>query len=98
MITKYGFEFDAEVMKAQKARLIKQIWKLIPLKEEDEAKWALQMESVIEELVGLSKIFSTDLNYLILLSKIEGLRDIEDFMFYRRSVFESISIVGDLYE
>lgn len=36
MITKYGFEFSAQSLEANKNRLTNQLWKLIPMREHEE--------------------------------------------------------------
>ena len=43
-------------------------------------------------------IFINELNFLVLLSKLEGLYEVEEFDLHRRTVFESISLLGELYE
>ena len=81
----------------EKNRLTNQIWKLIPMKENQE-NWRSQLYSLLEEIAGLGKIaqVSEDENFLILLSKLEGL-DTEyakDFMIYRKTVFKCIDILA----
>ena len=96
MITKYNFEIDQSVLDSSKKRLINQLWKLIPMREHEE-DWQKQLDGVINEITGLNKIFSTELNFLTLLSKLEGLYEVKDFFTYRKIVFESISLLGELY-
>lgn len=78
-------------------RLTNQLWKLIPMRENDE-NWKNHLETVIVELVGLNEIFNFDERFLILLSKLEGIRvgDIE-FFIYRKTVFECISLLREIY-
>jgi hypothetical protein len=47
-------------------------------------------------LVGLNEIFKEELNYSILLSKLEGLFTLEDFRVYRKIVFEALTLLGEL--
>ena len=94
MITKYGYSFNQEVLISEKKRLINQLWKLIPMKENQEP-WENQLESVIEEISGLSQIFSS--NFLILLAKLEGLRNPNlSFYAYRKVIFESIDLLCEV--
>ena len=73
-------------------RLTNQIWKLIPMKENNE-DWVTHLNNIIAEISGLYDIL--DLNALILLSKLEGLKYPNiDFMTYRRTVFKSISLLN----
>jgi hypothetical protein len=36
MITKYGFSFGEKIVEADKKRLVNQLWKLIPMRENNE--------------------------------------------------------------
>ena len=61
-------------------RLTNQLWKLIPMRENKE-DWLAHLDYLIVELAGLNELCSnTDEKFLILLSKIKGLR-IEDTTF-----------------
>ena len=93
MTTKYGFDCNLD---ESRKRMTNQIWKLIPLWEEN-ADWEKQLNSVIIEIAGLNEIFKGQVNFLTLLSKLEGMRIIKHFEPYRRYVFESITMFNDLY-
>lgn len=94
MITKYGFEFSEQSLEANKNRLTNQLWKLIPMRENEE-NWKGQLETVILEIAGIYEIFQNcELQFQVLLTKLEGLRTEETtFEWYRRTVFESISLL-----
>ena len=93
METKYGFEFSDDVIRQNTTRLINQLWKLIPMRENGE-NWNKQLTTVITEITGLKEIFLSDPHFLQLLSKLEGLYVVEmDFESYRKTVFESISLL-----
>jgi hypothetical protein len=94
MINKYNIEFKTETLKTDIKRLINQMWKLIPMRENDE-DWISQLNVVIEEISGLHEIFD-ELDLLILLSKLEGLKSsvCEDFMIYRKTVFRCIDLLA----
>lgn len=96
MKTKYNFDINKTVVTSSQKRLINQVWKLIPMKEKNE-DWHKQLDGLIIEISGLQSVFSGELNFLTLLSKLEGLRQVEEFDLYRRTVFESISLLGELY-
>ena len=97
MVTKYDFEINDKILKSNNKRLINQLWKLIPLREESK-DWKKQLDNLIIEITGLNEIFKQDFNFLVLLSKLEGLRSIDNFETYRRTVFESISLLQEIYE
>ena len=90
--TKYGFSFELEDIKVNVRRLTNQLWKLIPMRENNE-DWKKQLDTVIIEIAGLNEIFCGP-HFLQVLSKLEGLK-IEETTFdlYRRTVFEAISLV-----
>ena len=87
----------AEVEDIQKTimRLTNQLWKLIPMKENEE-DWQKQLDTVILEITGMNKILIFTPNLLSLLSKLEGLKEVEiSFQLYRKTVFESISLLQE---
>lgn len=58
--------------------------------------WQKQLDTVLLEIAGLNELFMDSL-FLQLLSKLEGLRVIEtDFELYRKTVFETISLIQEL--
>ena len=69
MLTKYGFDIDLE---ANVQRLTNQLWKLIPMRENEE-NWKGHLDSVIIEIAGLYEIFYTNPKFITLLAKLEGL-------------------------
>ena len=78
-------------------RLTNQLWKLIPMRENEE-DWLNHLNYLIVELAGLNELCSnTDEKFLILLSKLKGLQ-IEDtaFQVYRKTVFECISLLREM--
>ena len=95
-LTKYNFEMPKEVIVKNITRLTNQIWKLIPMRENNE-DWQKQLETVINEIVGFSVIFSTEPLFLQLLGKLEGLDNQEtEFNFYRKTVFEAINLLQEI--
>lgn len=64
--------------------------------KENNEDWQKQLATVLNELYGLSAMFGDQLNFLILLSKLEGLPQTEDFMVYRTTIFTVISMLGEI--
>ena len=92
MLDKYGIGFDKNDVIKNIRRLTNQLWKLIPMRENEE-DWQKQLDTVILEFVGLNEIFIGPI-YLQALSKLEALKVKEvDFEFYRKTVFECISLI-----
>ena len=97
LMTKYGIDIPKEIIEQDVNRLTNQLWKLIPMRENNE-NWEGQLKSVIVELTGINQIFDIDIKYLILLAKLEGLKNTEiEFSIYRKTVFESISLLREIY-
>ena len=95
--TKYNFTIDnIDVLEKNFVRLINQMWKLIPMKENKE-NWEKQLDTVILEIAGLKEIFLQEPLFLQLLAKLEGLRTENiEFSLYRKTVFECISLLRGL--
>ena len=95
--TKYDFLFSNKDVQLNIKRLTNQLWKLIPMRENDE-DWRKQLDTVRIEVVGLNEIFLSYPQFLQLLSKLEGLQKSEDLEFdlYRKTVFESINLLQEI--
>lgn len=89
------FNFSNQVVRTDLKRLINQIWKLLPMRENQE-DWQKQLRSVLVELRGLQQLFDDKLNFLIIISKLLGLQTEEDFMTYRLAVFSVISLLTEI--
>lgn len=90
--TIYSSSIEKDTLIDNLMRLTNQIWKLIPMRENNEL-WVEHLNTVIAEISGLYEIL--DLDSLILLSKLEGLKyNNIDFMTYRSSVFKCINILN----
>ena len=96
MLTKYGFDIQNEAIEQNVRRLTNQLWKLIPMRENHE-DWKKQLYTVLIEIAGLNEVFIGS-QFLQLLSKLEGLKTQDDINFelYRKTVFESISLLQEL--
>ena len=90
-MTKYSFDFSKESIDKNIGRLTNQLWKLIPMRENNE-NWQKQLNTVILEITGMNEIFYSTPGFLQLLLKLEGI----PFDIYRKTVFESISLLQEL--
>lgn len=92
---KYEIEFSQEIIQKTVRRLTNQLWKLIPMRENDE-DWYKQLQTVTLEIAGLNELFISPI-FLQLLSKLEGLQIQEvNFELYRKTIFECINILQEL--
>ena len=66
---------------------------------EHEEDWKKQLDTVIIEIAGLNEIFLWEPQFLQILSKLEGLKVmnnvLEDFQIYRKTVFEVINLLQE---
>lgn len=86
-------DFPEEVIKSNILRLTNQLWKLIPMKENNE-DWKRQLDTVIIEIVGLKNVFDNNPLFLQLLIKLEGLKNTDvEFSLYRKTIFDCISLL-----
>ena len=84
------------VLESDVKRLTNQVWKLLPMREKEE-DWLGHLETLIIEVAGLNELAGINEKCLILLSKLKGLRIEEtSFFIYRKTVFECISLLGEL--
>lgn len=96
LISKYNLEVPNESFVNEINRLTNQIWKLIPMRENEE-DWLAHLQTVIVEITGLGEIVMLDENLLPLLEILEGINIKEtDFRIYRKLVFEAISLLRKL--
>ena len=94
---KYCIDFPLETREQDLKRLINQLWKLIPMRENEE-DWINHLNIMIEEISGLVEIYKDKTEGLILLSKLEGLTSnvCDDFMIYRKTVFRCIDLLAQV--
>lgn len=93
MTSKYDKIIDNSEFQKEINRLTNQLWKLIPMRENEE-DWQKHLSVLIVEIIGLNEIVVIDSNLLELLEILEGLQKTEvEFSIYRKLVFESISLL-----
>lgn len=95
MDTKYGKNIDSIDLELYLISLKNKIYKLLPLREE-ELDWQKYLTSVLTEICGFYDLMENKVNVLSLISKLEGLYKLEDFMIYRRTIFECLNTIDEL--
>lgn len=96
-ITKYNIEIDSWAIRENLGRILSQVFKLLPTREEKK-DWRKPLETLTIELLGLSDLFSDQRDLLTCASKLEGLqsKDDIDFTLYRRTIFECCSLLDKI--
>jgi hypothetical protein len=96
--TAYGVDIADEAVCENLSRIGGQIFKLLPMWEEGK-DWKKPLQTLIVELVGLSHLVPNLPKLVTLVAKMEGLKECcgdNDFLLYRRTVFECCSLVEDV--
>ena len=79
-------------------RITNQIYKLLPNREEG-LDWEKPLETLIIELTGMSSLLPDQTELFSLLCKLEALKtlaDEEDFMLYRKTIFECLGLMSKI--
>ena len=101
MITKYDSNIQDEAVINNLKRLINQIYKLLPNREEG-IDWQTPLITIMEEFSGMDRLLIDQHEILFpLLCKLEGLFTLTtetDFFAYRRTIFECLSLVNSLIQ
>ena len=100
MLVKYNINFSDQIIKKDITRLINQIYKLLPMRQENQ-QWQKPLLTIIEQLSGMKKLFLgwQEESFLILLCKLEGMFELKQPVkctLYRRTIFECLSILGEI--
>ena len=92
-----GIGFSQEAREKNKRRLTNQLWKLIPMRENNE-DWSSHLLILIEEIAGLADLYRNKPEGIVLISKMKGLLDeiCDDFMLYRKTVFRCIELLNQV--
>ena len=101
MMIKYNIEMNNDIIISNLKKIINQIYKLLPNREEG-IDWQTPLTTIMEELSGMNRMLVDQHNILFpLLNKLEGLFTLtneDDFFLYRRTIFECISLVNSIIQ
>ena len=99
MITlKYDIKIKTDVIIADLDRIINQIFKLLPLREEG-GDWQSPLRNLIIEVAGMDELLLESVDFFSLLCKMEallGLTSEDDFFAFRRTIFECLNILSEV--
>lgn len=90
-------DFNLTAIQKNLMRLINQIYKLLPQREE-EKDWKTPLSTIIEELLGMIDLLDQE-KLFSLLCKLQGLNHLEqeeDFPLYRRIIFECLTLLNEI--
>lgn len=96
---KYDIYMDEETVHIKLRKIINQIYKLLPSREQNK-DWEKPLETIMEELAGMQSLINNDSEtFFSLLNKLEGLYSLkkdEDFFLFRRVIFECLNLMSIL--
>ena len=102
MLLKYNINIQNNVISNRLQNLINQTYKLLPSREEG-LDWQKPLETILEELIGMKRLIGEKYSEIFfpLLNKLEGLYSLtkeDDFLCYRRTIFECLGLMNELKE
>ena len=98
MVIKYDTDFAGDAIIENLNRIINQIFKLLPNREEG-GDWEASLHNLILEITGMNRLLINQTILFSLLCKLESLStltDEEDFLDFRKLIFECLSICTEL--
>ena len=94
-----NIEIDINAIHFNLKRIINQVYKLLPMREEGR-DWQKPLQTVVEQLSGMKRlIIGQDDLFFLILCKMEGLFNLnkqEDMILYRRIIFECLGLLNSL--
>ena len=100
MIIKYNIEVDDAAILSNLDRVGNRIFKLLPDREEGK-DWETSLRNLIIEVGGMGSLLSDHVDFFHLLCKMESLLSLnkkDDFMDFRKSIFECLNLVKKVKE
>ena len=94
-MTKYGKEIENRNFNLYIDSLKNKTYKLLPFRGE-KLQWEKHLETILIEISGFNSITLNQVKIISVLSKLEALKDLEDFQTYRKTIFESLNILEEL--
>jgi hypothetical protein len=98
MVLKYNIEIDNNAIIENIDRIINQIFKLLPLREEG-GDWEAPLHNLILEVGGMNRLFCDQTILFSLLCKMESLTVLteeEDYFAFRKMIFECLGLLKQL--
>ena len=94
-----GVAIEKEAVAKNLKRIINQVYKLLPSREEGK-NWEKPLETLIEEIAGMTKLIEgQDELFFLILCKMKGLFSLtkdSDMILYRRIILELLSLLNQL--
>jgi len=95
MTLKYGIQINDSEIESNFIRISNRIFKLLPDREEGK-DWQSSLHNLIIEIGGMDSLFNGQIDLFRLLSRLESLTlltEKDDFLDYRKGIFECLSLL-----
>ena len=99
MVIKYNINISEEAIIDNLNRMTNQIFKLLPLREE-ESDWLTPLRNLILEISGMERLVDNSLLFSLLckLEMLITLTDKDDFLTFRKLIFECLNLLKQIKE
>ena len=98
MVLKYNIQISEDAIVDNVDRIINQIFKLLPSREEG-GDWETPLHNLILEVGGMNKLLDDQTILFSLLCKMEALTTLtgeDDFFYFRKLIFECLGLLKQL--
>ena len=98
MVIKYNIDIAGSAIIENINRIINQIFKLLPLREEG-GDWATPLHNLILEVSGMGNLLNDQIILFSLLCKMEALTTLsneEDYLDFRKLIFECLGLLKQI--
>ena len=98
MVIKYNIDIAGSAIIENINRIINQIFKLLPLREEG-GEWATPLHNLILEVSGMGNLLNDQVILFSLLCKMEALTTLsneEDYLDFRKLIFECLGLLKQI--
>ena len=97
MVIKYDIDMENNAVAENIDRITNQIFKLLPSREEG-GDWEVPLQNLLLEVAGMNRLLVNHTVLFSLLCKMESLLTLteeDDFLAFRKLIFECLSICND---
>lgn len=90
--SKYG-SLPKEALSSNYTDVINQIYKLLPMKENNSTDLSYHFSTLLFRIRGLSSLFPKESRWITIMALLEAASTEQDFKLYRKAILDSCSIV-----
>lgn len=88
------FKFSSSAWEYNNRRIINQVFKLLPMYENEE-DWQKQQQTMLLELKGYNEVLEGSPDFMVAIGKLAALEHAEDKFGFRKLIFETITALKE---